>query len=340
MEIYVVKPGDSVYSIALAHGVSMALLISDNDLPDFTQLAVGQTLVIQYPQQTHTVQAGETIFTIARRYGLTVRQLKRNNPALDGGNVVYPGQTLVISYRLDAPKGVISVNGYAYAFINRPLLVSTLPYLTNLSPFTYGITPTGGLVELEDEELIALAKAGGVAPLMHLSTLTEEGNFSSDLATLVLNNQNLQNTLIGNITTMLTDKGYNGLDVDFEFIPAKDAAPYAAFIRKLADTLNPLGFTVMTALAPKTSADQPGLLYQGHDYAALGAAANELLLMTYEWGYTYHHMSYRLDGFIVSRPTLEYTFISRTTPFFTAFFLKVPSYTKPDFSRIRQEPRL
>ena len=41
------------------------------------------------------------------------------------------------------------------------------------------------------------------------------------------------------------------------------------------------------ALAPKTSADQTGLLYEGKDYPALGAAADYVLLMTYEWGYTY-----------------------------------------------------
>jgi spore germination protein len=41
------------------------------------------------------------------------------------------------------------------------------------------------------------------------------------------------------------------------------------------------------ALAPKTRADQPGLLYEAHDYAALGAAADGCLLMTYEWGYAY-----------------------------------------------------
>ena len=41
------------------------------------------------------------------------------------------------------------------------------------------------------------------------------------------------------------------------------------------------------ALAPKTSAGQRGLLYEGHDYAALGSAVDAALLMTYEWGYTY-----------------------------------------------------
>ena len=51
--------------------------------------------------------------------------------------------------------------------------------------------------------------------------------------------------------------------------------------------MNESGYMVSVALAPKTSADQPGLLYEGKDYGGLGAAADEVLLMAYEWGYTY-----------------------------------------------------
>ncbi len=51
--------------------------------------------------------------------------------------------------------------------------------------------------------------------------------------------------------------------------------------------MNEIGFKVSVALAPKTSSDQKGLVYEGKDYAGLGAAANKVLLMTYEWGYTY-----------------------------------------------------
>ena len=47
------------------------------------------------------------------------------------------------------------------------------------------------------------------------------------------------------------------------------------------------GYHTSVALAPKTSAGQAGLLYEGKDYRALGEAADHVLLMTYEWGYTY-----------------------------------------------------
>ena len=49
------------------------------------------------------------------------------------------------------PEATLSVNGYAYPFIDPALLQSTVPYLTYLTPFTYGFTPDGTLVELDDE---------------------------------------------------------------------------------------------------------------------------------------------------------------------------------------------
>ena len=51
--------------------------------------------------------------------------------------------------------------------------------------------------------------------------------------------------------------------------------------------INSLGGALITALAPKVSSTQPGVLYEGHDYAAIGANSDPVLLMTYDWGYTY-----------------------------------------------------
>ena len=66
-----VRPGESAYSIALAYGIPMSQLVLDNDLESSGRLAVGQALVVQFPTQTHTVQAGETAASIAAAYGLS-----------------------------------------------------------------------------------------------------------------------------------------------------------------------------------------------------------------------------------------------------------------------------
>ena len=286
MEIHVVRPGDTLTSIAGEYGVPLSLLRTDNQLPDPTRLVTGQTIVVRQPVVTYTVQPGDTLFSIAEQSGLTTRQLLRLNPVLRGEPAVFSGQTLVLADEAER-AGNILVTGYAYPFVDKGLLQRELPYLSGLIPFTYGIRPDGTLVELDDEALIAAARQLGVTPVMHLSTLTENGGFDSALATLVLNDIQVQDAIVTDIVSTMEQRGYRVLDVDFEFIPAQDAVPYADFISRLRDTLAPLGIPVIVALAPKTSADQPGLLYEGHNYALLGRAADAVLLMTYEWGYTY-----------------------------------------------------
>lgn len=284
MEIYVVQPGDTLESIARKFGVPISQLMLDNRIPEPSVLVTGQALVVRFPESTYIVRQGDSLLSVSEQTGLSLRQLYRNNPALDGRPNIYPGQTLVLKYR-GTPGPPLTVNAYAYPFINRDLLQRTLPFLTYLSPFTYGFNKDGSLVEPEDGWMLTAAGSTATGTLMHLSTLTDEGNFSSVLGTMALQDLSLQETLIENVAANIQKKGYLGLDVDFEFLGAENAAPYAAFIRRLRERLSPL--PVIVALAPKTSADQPGLLYEGHDYRALGEAADAVLLMTYEWGYTY-----------------------------------------------------
>ena len=285
MVIHVVARGETVSSIARQYGVSPTLLMQQNQVPSDGALAVGQTLVVLFPQSTHTVRAGDTVYSIARRYGISTRTLYQNNYFLLGRPDLRPGTELIIA--LAGEKlGSLGVNGYAYPFIRSDLLRQCLPYMTYLTPFTYGIGPGGQLVALQDTELLAAAGQYGVQPVMHLSSLTEDGSFSSARAEALLDSPQAQQRVLAQIRRLLREKGYAGVDVDFEFLQGRYAAAYAAFVRLLRTALNPMGYMVLVALAPKTVPDQRGLLYEGHDYAALGESANGALLMTYEWGYT------------------------------------------------------
>lgn len=286
MTIYTVAAGDTLNGIAGQYGITTSLLAEINGIALDTPLVVGQALVVLIPEQTYTVQSGDSIYGIARRFGTSVVQLYRNNPSLGGLPTVQVGQTLVIRYD-PTPTDLLDVNAYAYPFIQPSLLRDTLPFLTYLTPFTYGFTPQGELVPLDDQAMIDLALEYGVTPWMHLSTLTPEGVFDSALGLALLRDEAAQQRLTQAIIDNMRVKNYQGLDVDFEFIGAEGAALYAQFVTRLRERLSPLGYEVVVALAPKTSADQPGNLYEGHDYAALGAAADGVLLMTYEWGYTY-----------------------------------------------------
>ena len=286
MKIHVVQKGETLFSIAQQYGVSARLLQKLNQAPTDGALVPGQTLVVLLPERTHVVRRGDTVWSIAREHGISTRELYQNNIFLQGQGALTPGEELILSLQDVHREGSLGVNGYAYPFINGDLLRQVLPYMTYATPFTYGIGADGGLVPLRDEGILAAAGQYSVLPWMHLSTMTEEGRFSSARAETLLGSAPRQETLLGQIKEILKEKGYGGLDVDFEYIRPELGAAYAAFVDRLRRELNPLGYSVLVALAPKTFAGQRGLLYEAHDYAALGRAANGVLLMTYEWGYT------------------------------------------------------
>ena len=284
MDIHVVQPGDTLYRLARQYGVPMDRLLHDNQLPDPSQLVVGQTIVIRYPTLTYTVKEGDTLWSIAQAHASTVRALLRNNPNLQGKDLLYPGQVLVIQYQ-DRPQGSLVVNSYAYPWIDRSLLTATLPYLSQLTPFAHRFTGDGALISLADEALISAALQSGAAPLLCLANLDENDRFSSQLVHQLLSSDQAQTRLISALVEEAQHKGYRGVDVDFEYVYGEDATSYAAFLSRLREALVPKGLPLSVALAAKTRDGQPGRLYEGHDYGLIAKAVDYALLMTYDWGY-------------------------------------------------------
>ncbi|MBE6724120.1 MAG: LysM peptidoglycan-binding domain-containing protein [Ruminococcaceae bacterium] len=286
MQIYTAARGDTVYSIARQFGTTPSRIIADNLLADPERLAVGQDLVILEPELLHTVSGGETLSSIAARYGVTAGTLWRNNPFLGGGTFIYPGEVLNIAFP-PPPFGEIEVSGYAYPWIDRDVLRRTLPYLSYLMVFSWGLRENGDLIEPDGaDDLRLLARQYGAAPVLTLTSLTERGTFSSELVERILGDPVLSAAVSRNLASAVRDEGWGGVDFDFEYIPAQYAEAYADLVR---DTREALGGSVpvFVSLAPKTSAGQEGLLYRGHDYGLLADASDDAFLMTYEWGYTY-----------------------------------------------------
>lgn len=273
--------------IARETQTSVERLRQDNALAEDAVLVPGQALLILKPSSVYTVREGDTLSEIEARFNITGKQLLANNPSLIGRDFLNPGETIVLSYEGQENRREIIVNGYIYPYINRELLKSTLPYLTFMTVFTYGFTPTGSLIIPDDEEVLGLARKYEVAPIMLLSTLSDAGNFSNALSSAIFANAQARSYLIEQVVDVMKQKGYYGLDVDFEYVLPEEREAYAAFLAEVKERLSQEGLLLIVALAPKTSSVQRGVLYEAHDYAAIGAAADYVLLMTYEWGYTY-----------------------------------------------------
>lgn len=102
---YSVVKGDTLYSIARKYNLSAAQLARFNQISLATPLRVGQVLAIQSAGDTHSsfstsvvsdshykVRKGDTLYSIARTYGITVYELKQLNNLTS--NAIYVHQEL------------------------------------------------------------------------------------------------------------------------------------------------------------------------------------------------------------------------------------------------------
>ncbi len=237
----------------------------------------------------YVAKRGDTLEGISRQTGIPVWKIVYDNQISDKNRIV-PGQALLLlapGEEYDLAKGR-TVGGYAYPFIEPEILGQTFPALKELLVFSYGFTFEGELVPPLQNELwmIETAWNRGAEPLMVLTPFSE-GAFNNQLVKVLVENEAVQEKLIGQILDTVSDRGYAGVDVDFEYVLPENRVQYADFVGRLRARMNENGYRVSVAVAPKISDDQKGLLVEGEDYALLGENADTVFLMTYEWGYTY-----------------------------------------------------
>ncbi len=285
MQIHIVSPGDNLWRIAQMYSVTIELLATSNEIPDPSRLVIGQTIVIPIWGSYHWVAPGETLLQISILYNVPLAQLMQIN-GITNPNDIYVGLRLYIPQKQRIPidtAAYIDVVGTGAA---SPAIVDRVGiHLTYLNIFSYAVNRDGSLTPITDEPTIQASIRQRAMPLMVLTNF-EDGTFSQELATTILSSETLQNTVLDNAIAIMQEKGYGGLDVDFEYLGAVNRERYNAFMRRAAERLRPLNLLLSAALAPKLSADQPGTLYEGHDYRAHGETNDIVFLMTYEWGWS------------------------------------------------------
>ena len=286
MIIYTVKAGDSVYKIATQYGITTNDIVFANQLSNPDRLAIGQALVIPVDYFEYIVRRGDSLYLIARRYNTSISRILEANPGITVPSSIYIGQSIRIPTNGNILRS-IDVNGYAFPNIRQESLEAALPNLSFLSLFSYQIREDGSLVPINDSERITKAWNANVKPIMVITNIGESGGFNSDLVSEILYNIEVQDILLDNIVNTLNAKQYAGLDIDFEYIYPSDREAYNNFLQKVSDRIKPLGYILTTAVAPKISGNQQGLLYEAHDYAVHGRIADHVITMTYEWGYTF-----------------------------------------------------
>lgn len=106
MENYITKEGDTIVSVAQLFGIRIIDLIETNNLENVYNLEPGLELIIPTDRPLgftyYTVQKGDNLYQIARKYGLDLQTLSEIN-GLEIGEYIFPGQKITV------PKEGVSV---------------------------------------------------------------------------------------------------------------------------------------------------------------------------------------------------------------------------------------
>jgi spore germination protein len=286
LNIHVVRQGDSLWNLSNIYGVSIDRIVEVNGLSDIPYLIVGSSLVIPSTERAYRVQPGDSLWLISNRFNVPVERIAGLNGIVNP-EIIYPGMVLRIP-ELSKNYGFIEVNGYIEPSVSEretAIINETGEYLTFVSPFSYQVNEDGSLTSLNDANILNVSRQYDIAPLMVITNF-RAGNFDAGLVDTILKSETIQQNLIENIIGIMRQKGYYGLNIDFERIPPEDRQLYNSFLRRVVNELRPLNYPVSTALAPKPEDYQTGAWHGAHDYKAHGEIVDFVVIMTYEWGWS------------------------------------------------------
>lgn len=287
MQIYVVKKGDTLTSIAEQFQTTTTAITVFNQLSAPNDLVIGQALVIPITGQFYFVQPGDTLFSIGKKFNISytqlaaINQLPINNP-------------LPIGLRLYIPplqKTNAEINAYVEprgSTVSQNLIDSAkeaAPHLTYLAPFSFQVNRDGSLKEPNFTPFISIAEENNNT-LMMVLTNQENDAFSSELGRILLNDSTIQDAFLKTIVQTAQKYNFRDIHFDFEYLRPEDREAYITFLKKAKQLFSSYGWLISAALAPKLNAEQKGQWYEAHDYKAIGNVVDFVVIMTYEWGYS------------------------------------------------------
>ncbi|MEJ7770702.1 MAG: glycosyl hydrolase family 18 protein, partial [Geodermatophilaceae bacterium] len=88
---------------------------------------------------------------------------------------------------------------------------------------------------------------------------------------------------VEHIRALVRERGFDGIDIDYEQLTAADRDPFTAFVTALASGLHADGKLLAVTLHPKSSEPGPQLKNQAQNYAAIGRVADEVRIMLYDY---------------------------------------------------------
>jgi len=136
----------------------------------------------------------------------------------------------------------------------------------------------------ENPELVAAARSAG---LVVLATVTNpdpvHGGFDPSVAKAILASSSKRHKHAGALVDLCVALDYDGIDLDWESLRAKDKDRFSTFVEDLAQALHAQGKILSIAIHAKTSEPGDWSGAKAEDWSRIGAAVDEFKVMTYDF---------------------------------------------------------
>ncbi len=311
MIIHVVQKDENINSIAEMYGKDTERLIQENGIINPDNLALGQTIVIVEAKELYKVEEGDTLASIAEKKGISVLQLLRNNPYIINREFIYPGESLVIQFQ-DEKIMKIATNGYVFPHVELNILEKNLLFLTYVSIFSYFATADGSIEDIDDIDIIELARMYGVAPVMIISFTEEAEDARSEIVHNILTDEFSKKRFIDNIYTIVQQKGYEAINLSFTYIRTEDVTYFENFIVEISERFHREGIEVFVTFTPRTFELNSETLSKEVEYSLINKSVDEIYILSYDWASETSMMAVTTPFYFV-RSVME-LFTSRIPP--------------------------
>lgn len=169
-------------------------------------------------------------------------------------------------------------------------IIANADVFSEISPFWYRVEADGSVVpyttewgtSYEDPTIVSFLRAQRILIIPTVANIVD-GVWNGPLASGIISDPALTAVNINALVQLAVTKGYDGIDLDYENLAASDRTAFTDFVRQLAVALHAQGKLVAVNVYAKTS--EPGTWDgpQAQDWWAIGQAADQVRIMTYEY---------------------------------------------------------
>lgn len=281
---------------ALNHDIKAVRALPN--LPPLSLSVQGQSSrAVRPPVIMHVVRPGDTLERVAGLFRVTPESIVMVN-SLALGQEPVPGQVIAVpTYRGSTPPAwmIASSTGSIKPFhvvgyyvddsLGYASLARNIDTLDAVATFQYSVDRHGsvrGPAMLRARELAS----GYRKPVLALIHNIVGGKFNRAEVHYLLTSAAARARAVNNLFNLVDEGGFTGINIDFEDVMARDRPFYTRFLAELAAKLRPHGYLVTVSIPAKTH-DNPAAGWSGaFDYRAVGAVADQVMLMAYDGHYS------------------------------------------------------